>query len=102
MIVEQRYLRSAEIRYAAVVQAHQGTGVGRALLDSAVRRLQSEGVRVLEVKTLDASEPYEPYNATRAFWERAGFMQIDCIDPMPGWGAGNPAAIYVRPLEPLR
>jgi len=22
--------------------------------------------------------------------------EIDCIDPLPGWQAGNPSAIYVR------
>ena len=41
---------------------------------------------------------YEPYIATRAFWEGKGFVQIDCIDPLPGWQPGNPSAIYVLPL----
>ena len=100
MTVEQRFPHSAEIRYAAVTREHQGSGVGSALLAAAVRQFQGEGVHVLEVKTLDASMPYEPYDATRAFWERSDFVQVDCIDPMPGWGPGNPAAIYVRPLEP--
>lgn len=38
----------------------------------------------MEVKTLDASSGYEPYGATRTFWEGRGFVQIDCIDPLPG------------------
>lgn len=58
-----------------------------------------EGVELVLVKTLDASGGYEPYVATRAFWERRGFRQIDCIDPLPGWQAGNPAAIYVLALR---
>ena len=41
---------------------------------------------------------YEPYISTRAFWEGRGFVQIDCIDPLPGWDLGNPSAIYVRAL----
>ncbi|HEY3733554.1 MAG TPA: hypothetical protein VGL63_06535 [Streptosporangiaceae bacterium] len=40
----------------------------------------------------------EPYVATRAFWERRGFRQIDCIDPLPGWQPGNPAAVYVAAI----
>jgi len=32
------------------------------------------------------------------FWERAGFVQMDTIDPLPGWQPGNPAAIYVAAL----
>lgn len=31
------------------------------------------GVAVVEVKTLDASAGYEPYEATRAFWQSRGF-----------------------------
>lgn len=62
----------------------------RALAD-----LSNTGVAVVEVKTLDAAAGYEPYVATRAFWERRGFRQIDCIDPLPGWQPGNPSAIYV-------
>jgi hypothetical protein len=51
-----------------------------------------------ELKTLDSSVDYEPYQATRAFWERMGFIQIDTIDPLPGWNPGDPAAIYVAAL----
>ena len=53
---------------------------------------------LVEVKTLDVSAGYEPYVSTRAFWERRGFRQIDCIDPLPGWQPGNPSAIYVAAL----
>lgn len=27
-----------------------------------------------------------------------GFVQIDCIDPLPGWQPRNPSAIHVLPL----
>jgi hypothetical protein len=53
---------------------------------------------MVEVKTLDASSGYEPYVATRTFWEHRGFVQIDCIDPLPGWDSGNPSAIYARSI----
>jgi len=61
--------------------------------------LARDGVQVVEAKTLDASAGYEPYIATRSFWETRGFVQIDCIDPLPGWQPGNPAAIYVASLS---
>ena len=48
------------------------------------------------------SSGYRPYQATRAFWERNGFVHIDTIDPLPGWEPGNPAAIYVAALCPTR
>jgi hypothetical protein len=38
----------------------------------------------------------QPYEATRAFWERRGFVQVATIDPLPGWQPGNPAASSAR------
>lgn len=51
------------------------------------------------LKTLDQSVPSAPYAATRAFWERRGFVQVDAVDQYPGWRPGNLAAIYVRALR---
>ncbi len=98
VLVDQRYPTTAEITFAAVVRERQRQGVGSALVERCLATLAGTGVEYVEVKTLDARADYEPYVATRAFWERHGFRQIDCIDPLPGWDAGNPAAIYVRGL----
>jgi hypothetical protein len=64
--------------------------------------LDARGVRLVEVKTLDRSSGYKPYEATVAFWERCGFVQVDTIDPLPGWQPGNPSAIYIAALAPTR
>lgn len=90
--LEQRYPNGAEIPYAGVLPDRQRRGTGRLLVR---RALDEAGVPVIEVKTLDASAGYEPYVATRAFWEAMGFVQVDSIDPLPGWQPGNPSAIYV-------
>ena len=92
----RRFVEAAEITFAAVVPAHRNRGVGTTLVEECLRELAATGVSTVEVKTLDASAGYEPYVATRAFWMGRGFVQIDCIDPLPGWEPGNPAAIYVR------
>jgi ribosomal protein S18 acetylase RimI-like enzyme len=98
--VAQRHSMAAEITHAAVLPREQGQGVGRALVTAALSALHDAGVHLVEVKTLDASAGYEPYVATRAFWEGLGFIQIDTIDPLPGWQPGNPSAIYVAALSP--
>ena len=100
VVAERRYERSAEITFAAVRPERHGHGVGTALVERAITDLRADGVEIVEAKTLDASSGYEPYIATRAFWEARGFVQIDCIDPLPGWQPGNPSAIYVRPIVP--
>ena len=96
VLLQPRYEHSAEIFYAAVHPDHQRRGVGRRLVE---RLLSETELPVIEVKTLDASSGYEPYEATRAFWQAMGFVQIDCIDPLPGWQPGNPSAIFIRALE---
>lgn len=100
VVVERKGPLAAEVLWVAVDAADRGQGIGRRLVNEVLREVRADGVRVVEVKTLDASASYEPYRATRAFWERMGFVQIDTIDPLPGWDPGNPAAIYVAALEP--
>lgn len=90
---------SGEIYYAGVLPERRREGIGRQLIATV---LDEAVVPVIEVKTLDASSSYEPYVGTRAFWEAMGFVQIDCIDPLPGWQPGNPSAIYVCALRPTR
>lgn len=92
----------AEILWIAVDAARRGRGHGTALLGHVLDQLTAAGIDVVEAKTLDGSSGYRPYEATRAFWERNGFVHIDTIDPLPGWRPGNPAAIYVAALRPTR
>jgi N-acetylglutamate synthase-like GNAT family acetyltransferase len=95
VVLQRRYPQSAEISYAGVLPDHRRNGIGKRLVSSL---LANTDHTMIEVKTLDASSGYEPYVATRAFWEAMGFIQIDCIDPLPGWQPGNPSAIYVLKL----
>jgi GNAT superfamily N-acetyltransferase len=92
----------AEILWIAVDAARRGHGHGTVLLGHIVDHLAATGISVVAAKTLDRSAGYQPYEATRAFWERNGFVHIDTIDPLPGWPPGNPAAIYVAALRPTR
>ena len=92
----------AEVLWIAVDAGHRGQGYGTQLLSRVLDDLATAGISVVEAKTLDRSSGYRPYEATRAFWERNGFVHVDTIDPLPGWPAGNPAAIYVAALRRTR
>jgi GNAT superfamily N-acetyltransferase len=102
VIAERRGTRAAEILWAAVAGDRRGAGLGTRLVDHVLDELSADGVRIVEVKTLDQSADYPPYEATRAFWLARGFIQFDTIDPLPDWPPGNPAAILAVALAPTR
>jgi N-acetylglutamate synthase-like GNAT family acetyltransferase len=102
VIVQRRGERAAEILWVAVAADRRGTGLGTRLVDHVLDELSTDGVQIVEAKTLDASADYEPYDATRAFWLARGFIQLDMIDPLPGRPPGNPAAILAVALAPTR
>jgi len=101
-IVARKSAEAAEVLWIAIDAACRRRGHGTLLLRHVLEVLATDGICVVEAKTLDASSGYQPYVATRAFWERNGFVQIDTIDPLPGWEAGNPAAIYVAAIRATR
>jgi len=98
-VVERKTPAVAEILWAAVHPARRAQGIGTQLVEAVISMLADGGVVLLEVKTQDLSAGYAPYEATNAFWQHRGFLQIDTIDPFPGWGPGNPCALYVQSLR---
>jgi len=102
VVVDRRSSRTAEILWIAVRADRRHGGLGTSLLEHVLHALGTDGIQLVEAKTLDGSADYEPYRTTRAFWERLGFLQIDTVDPLPGWRPGNPAAIYVCALKSTR
>ncbi len=89
----------AEVLGLAMHPARQGRGHGSTLLTTVTERLRAHDVALLEVKTLAPDARYAPYDATRRFYERAGFVHLETVDPYPGWEPGNPCAIYVKILK---
>jgi len=94
--VQSKSNQVAEISWMAVKPAYQHRGVGTLLINRIVEDLQTEGVRLLEVKTLAPTVDYFPYALTRRFYESRGFVHLETIDPYPEWEPGNPCAIYVK------
>jgi len=98
-LVSRPLPRTAEIRYLAVVADSRGAGVGGELVEAVCAELVDDGVDLVLLHTLDVSVDYAPYERTRAFWRRHGFVRVAVIDPFPGWRPGNPAALFVRALR---
>jgi GNAT superfamily N-acetyltransferase len=102
VVAARKSAGGAEVLWMAIDSSRRGHGHGTFLLNRVLDDLAADGVSVVAAKTLDRSAGYQPYEATRAFWERRGFVHVDTIDPLPGWQPGNPAAIYVAALRPTR
>jgi GNAT superfamily N-acetyltransferase len=100
-VVMDTTARSAELLWAVVAAESRNGGLGRVLVDAVLAELAARNVALVEAKTVDASAG-PPHDGTCAFWESNGFVQIDTIDPLPGWQPGNPSAIYVAALATTR
>ena len=96
--VHRKSDRVAEISWMAVKPERQCRGIGSALIDYIASDLRSQGFKLLYVKTLSEDVKYPPYEITRLFYRKVGFIHLETIDPYPGWDPGNPCAIYVRIL----
>jgi GNAT superfamily N-acetyltransferase len=97
-IVQRRNAAVAELLWIAVHPALQGQGHGSRLLAAMADRLRAGGAALLEVKTLGPAAGYAPYEGTRRFYERHGFIHLNTVQPYPGWDPASPCAIYVKIL----
>jgi ribosomal protein S18 acetylase RimI-like enzyme len=94
-----RYATTVEITWIAVDADHRNAGIGSAILDELARRLATDGIRLMLVKTLsDREDPGQEYAATRAFYLAREFIPAMELDI---WGPENPAQLLVRPIGAL-
>jgi coenzyme F420-0:L-glutamate ligase/coenzyme F420-1:gamma-L-glutamate ligase len=94
LCLKQHTPRAAELYVMGVQREQHRRGIGRALVDEAERWCRARGIRYLQVKTLGPSRPDTGYDATRAFYEAAGFT---ALEELPGlWSHDNPALILVK------
>jgi len=80
----------------AVRPEHHRRGVGRALLQEAIRFARSEGHEFLEIKTVGPSRADSAYEKTRLFYEHGGFRPIE---ELHGFWPGNPCLLMILPLH---
>ena len=89
---------SAEIYWLGVDPDRHRRGIGRALIDAVERQLKDEKARFLFVMTLHPDVDYEPYQRTRAFYDRLGFSLALSTHHGPAGPSRDPRAWYLKPL----
>lgn len=87
---------SVEIDFLGVPRERHRHGIGQLLIAHVERELAASGVRVLHLKTFGPSVPNEPYERTRRFYERMGFVAME--ERTDIWGPENPCLMLVRSL----
>ncbi len=88
--------KALEILWMAVRREFRRRGIGTELLRFLEMWAVERGFEVLVVKT-SGDLSYKPYDETRRFYERRGFVRVALIDPYPEWG--EEALIYVKCLR---
>lgn len=67
---------NVEIGWMGICKNYQNKGIGKRLLSELVNELMKLGFKKVQVKTLDESVEYEPYEKTRKFYFSQGFKKI--------------------------
>ena len=88
---------TADIYNIGVLEQYHRQGVGRRLLAAAESYCIDNGYQVLTVKTLDSSAEYEPYERTRAFYQKMGFIPLEVFTTF--WNEENPCLFLAKWLD---
>jgi len=87
---------TAELYTIGVRKEYHRRGAGKRLLNACEEWCRGEGLVCLTVKTLDGSADYPPYDGTRAFYRRQGFIPLEVFPTF--WDEENPCPFLAKML----
>lgn len=85
---------TVEIYNLGVLKKYHRHGGGHLLTTACVDFCRARGMAFLTVKTLDGSADYEPYERTRAFYGKEGFLPLEVFPDY--WNEDNPCLFLVK------
>lgn len=95
LLHRRHFAEAAEIHLMAVAPDWHRRGIGAALVSAVEAKLQTDGCRMLHVKTLGPSHPDSGYALTRVFYRAIGFVPIEETNDL--W-PGTPCLMMVKML----
>ncbi len=91
---------TAEICVMGILNEFHMQGIGTLLIECVEQFCVTNGFKYLTVKTLDSSAVYEPYEKTRKFYCKLGFIPLE-VFPLY-WDKENPCLFLAKQLEYCR
>lgn len=85
-----------EIKWMGVAPHAQNQRVGSLLMQECIARLQTKGIKVIELATLASTVNFKPFEKTRKFFEKFGFTEVR-ID-QNHYNVGDHRAIFRKEL----
>jgi len=85
---------TAEVCVMGVLEDYHRHGIGSQLIRSCEEFCLSSHREFLTVKTLDASADFEPYDRTRTFYKKMGFIPLE-VFPLY-WDKDNPCLFLAK------
>ena len=86
---------TVELAVMGVLKEYHREGIGRRLVDEAIKVAKELGYSFMQVKTVKLGM-YEDYDRTNYFYLSCGFKEFEVIPEL--WGEENPCQIYVMSL----
>ena len=87
---------TAEVCVMGILKEYHRMGIGSELMERAEGYCQQKGLVYLTVKTLDGSVDFEPYERTRRFYEKMGFIPLEVFPLL--WDEANPCLFLAKHL----
>ena len=75
------YPQTGQIYWMGILRQHQGKGLGRSLVHTAVQFAKQKGAKLLTVETLSKKASDENYLKTYSFYETLGFQPLFDLRP---------------------
>ena len=86
-----------DIYNMGILEEYQLKGIGKKLLIEIEKYCKKNNFKYLTVKTLDSSCKYKPYEKTRSFYKKAGFIPLEVFKNF--WNEDNPCLFMVKNIE---
>ncbi len=88
---------TADICNMGIIEDYHRQGIGTSLVEKAEEYCINNGLKYLTVKTLDSSAVYEPYEQTRNFYRKVGFIPLEVFTTF--WDEENPCLFLAKHLD---